>query len=164
MGLTLVVLALMHISIGKVVRTFSMLQTVEPLALIFIAIFPHVDTISFDLAVSPVTDIGVSLDALPDSKAVLGSLDPLTVVDLSIEPCVDSLTMGLVVHIVANILSSRDVELKPTAIPLIVAPLSLIEPARGIQENAVALAFAANDRSPIQHGSVPLHVVVCRQL
>jgi hypothetical protein len=120
------VLTRIHIFIRKIVSSLSILERPCPLAFIFIAVEPLMDSVAPDLVVSPLTHVRVILKAFPYAKTVFRGLNPFAIIDFSVGPSVNSLAMRFVVHEGASIDITILVSLIPLPILFIFKPLSFI--------------------------------------
>ena len=89
------------VAIIKLFGAFAVLEPVPILAFVSVSIFPLVYAVAIDFAFPPFTDVGISVYALPDSKAFFDALNPVAVVDFSIRPGVDALAVWFVAVLLA---------------------------------------------------------------
>lgn len=96
-----------------------MLERVEPLTFVLVAVLPDVHSEARDLVVLPLADIRVTQWTLPDTKAVLAALIPFSLVDLSIFPKVYSFAMSVIVKESPFVLVSTFVYFEALSTPFI---------------------------------------------
>lgn len=97
-----------------------------PLALIAIPVRPGMHSIPMCSGSVPLSDIRVSVDALPDTVSMLESAVPFSIVDLSICPCVYSIAMCLASLELAVVGVAIGIALKAFSITKIMDPASLV--------------------------------------
>jgi len=125
----LLILTSVNVTVGKDVRALTVLQAEFPFALISISILPLVHAVPIRFRLKPFTDVGVTEDAFPDALTLFQSLLPLAFVHFTIEPNVDTFAVRFVVFEFTLILVAVGITFNPSAIPIIIEPLALVQPA-----------------------------------
>lgn len=118
-----------------------MSEALEPFALIFISVGEDVHTVALGLGVEPLADVRFSVCALPNAVTVLYSLLPLSVVDFAVFPLVDALSICLSVFMSAVVEVAVCKDFVPTAVSAVLEPLSFVNTAVLVDEDAEALAL-----------------------
>eukprot|EP00356_Strombidium_inclinatum_P007613 CAMPEP_0170500402 /NCGR_PEP_ID=MMETSP0208-20121228/34680_1 /TAXON_ID=197538 /ORGANISM="Strombidium inclinatum, Strain S3" /LENGTH=151 /DNA_ID=CAMNT_0010778421 /DNA_START=2845 /DNA_END=3300 /DNA_ORIENTATION=+ len=118
-----------------------MTQTGSPFSFVAITIEPGVDTIAFSLAVLPLANITVTVDAFPHSVARLLAVDPLAIVDFAIAPGVGSLPVGFPQLVLALVGVAVAEQLKASAVAFISLPLSFEDAPCVVDDDALAVAL-----------------------
>lgn len=148
--------ATVRVSIGEDVRTFAMLEAVEPFTFISVAIFPKVHSVAIHFAVAPLADVAFALDAFPSAIAMLDRLLPFSVVNFAVRPRVDALAVRLVAQVKADVLRAVAENLKAVAVASIVQPFALVDPSIRVDKNTQAVALSFDECALIQRVLRPL--------
>jgi hypothetical protein len=79
-------------------------ETMPPFALIAIAVFPLVDTVTVSFVLNPLSNITVSCMALPHTIAMLQPIQPLTIVGIVTNPGVKTFPTYFAIIVLSQIL------------------------------------------------------------
>ena len=142
-GLAPVVLAHILISDSKDVYTLSMSEAGFPFTFILVLVAPSVLSKSIWLVCSPLTDIVVTSDSLPDSVALLVSFNPLALVVLSTLPYILTLAPDFASLVLALISIAIGEVLVALTMASIVGPMAFVYPARIVDDDTSAFTFVA---------------------
>lgn len=119
-----------------------MTQIAVPFALVFVTVRPRVDAKTLCFVVLPLSDVRVSLHALPDTIALFDAFKPLAVVHLSICPRVNTLSVRLACLILPLVVVAVRKQLVAAPVSLVVVPLALVNaPVLLVHENSVTLSL-----------------------
>ena len=119
-----------------------MTQTLLPFAFVLVAVFPFVYSVAFALSVFPLPDVGVVLDAHPDTVSVLYTLDKFTIIDLPILPSINALTMRLIVSEIALVVIAGRIVFIPVATAFIAFPVAFVDSSVIVHADTFSLSFA----------------------
>jgi hypothetical protein len=105
-----------------------MFKTEPPLTFVSVSILPLVHPKPIGFALGPLSDVRIPKDALPNALAFFKPLFPFAFVDFAIEPSVNAFPVGLVIFEFSFILISVRIPLHASAVPIVVKPLSFVNP------------------------------------
>jgi hypothetical protein len=126
------------VTIVEKVTSIAMPEVLVPLALILVFVFPDMDTVAWCFPLDPLANVGVATCTAPDPIAIFLTVLPFAVVYLTIGPCVNTFAVGFaeLVRTMVNILVSKF--FVAMAVPFIIKPLSFVDSAARVDDNAVA--------------------------
>lgn len=130
-----------NIAILKVVGALTVLQRLDPFALILITVNPDVCAESPDLVLSPLTLVGVAFQTDPDAVALSLTVDEFTIVSLAGCPGVDTLAViavGLEISAKGRLIL---ILFEALPVALVFEPRSLVKTAVVVQQDAESLSF-----------------------
>ena len=128
-----------------------------PFTFVPIAVFPLVDAIPRGFRLSPLANIRVPKDALPNALAFLEPKGPLALVHLPVRPSVHALTMGFAVDKLALIAITIRVSFHASAIASVGLPLAFVDASLAILHDAQALPLAVEELASVDCFVVLLH-------
>ena len=114
------------------------------------------NTVAIHLAIAPLTDVALAMDALPSAEAMLHLLLPFAIVDFAIRPRVNALTVRLIVEEEANVPAPTAEDLVTSTVSPIVLPLALINMAIGINQDTKTMSFTLGQDTLIERVLSPL--------
>ena len=98
------ILALIGVSVRKVLLTLPMLETILKLAFVRVPVTPLVHSVAIRLAKLPLALVKITVVALPHTHSVFEAIDPIALITLPIDPEVDSIPLGLAIYIQSVVL------------------------------------------------------------
>jgi hypothetical protein len=142
-SLTPAVLTHILISNSKDVHALSVSEAGFPFTFVLVLVTPSMLSKPVWLVCSPLTDIVVTSDSLPDSVALLVSFNPLALVELSALPYVLPLAPYFARPVLALVSIAIGKVLIALAMASVIGPMTFIYPARIVNDYTSAFTFVA---------------------
>jgi hypothetical protein len=139
--LSFAIISNIDIAICKEVGSLTMPKTLIPFAFIPISRHPGMDTVPMCLIGLPFAHIGVSFNPAPYSMTGFHANGELTFVFLTISPSIETFALSFTVLVFSLVAIAISKQLIPIALPLVLFPASLIDPAAVIHNNALAMSL-----------------------
>ena len=124
---SLIVFSTILVTVGKSFSPSSMFHEAEPLAFIFVTIWPNMDSKSMSFWVFPFANVMITFGVFPKPLTLFHAVDPVSIIDFTIPPFVDSPSMGFPIHKISSIDIAWRVSLVTRAVSDIFHPVSFVQ-------------------------------------
>ena len=141
-----------------------MLEAVEPLAFVAVAVLPLVNAVALSLALTPLADIRIAEKAAPDSVALLQAVLPFTIINLAICPGVNAFAMSLACLEVTFISVGVGVALVAAALSQVKVPLALVNSVLLVEHYTVAFPLTLLQLASVDRVLVLFYTEILRAL
>ena len=134
-----------------------MLQAILPFPFVPISVLPLVHSVPRGFVLSPLSNVAIPKDALPDALTFFEPRGPFSLVHLPISPGVDALSVGLSRQEFALISIAIRVPFHAPARSRIGLPLALVDSSFAVLHHTEAVAFPVYQLTSIYGLIVVLH-------